>query len=117
MKICSALVNYLNDKKSPYIVEADIKNVINNILLQDNGRLSESEFDALFNDEGDIEDKAKKDDNIKILKKIAQMSQKDDYCLRSDIVCDLPQERVDMLLQLLCDRDVLEQKKTSTRLR
>jgi hypothetical protein len=117
VKICSALVNYLNDKKSPYIVEADIKNVINNILLQDNGRLSESEFDALFNDEGDIEDKAKKDDNIKILKKIAQMSQKDDYCLRSDIVCDLPQERVDMLLQLLCDRDVLEQKENKYKIK
>lgn len=71
----------------------------------------------MFNDEGDIEDKAKKDDNIKILKKIAQMSQKDDYCLRSDIVCDLPQERVDMLLQLLCDRDVLEQKENKYKIK
>ena len=86
VKICSALVNYLNDKKSPYIVEADIKNVINNILLQDNGRLSESEFDALFNDEGDIEDKAKKDDNIKILKKIAQMSQKDEDVYKRQVM-------------------------------
>lgn len=117
VKICSALVNYLNDKKSPYIVEADIKNVINNILLQDNGRLSESEFDALFNDEGDIEDKTKKEDNIKILRKIAQMSQKDDFCLRGDITCDLPEERVDMLLQLLCDRDVLEQKENKYKIK
>ena len=117
VKICSALVNYLNEKKSPYIVEADIKNVINNILMQDNGRLSESEFDALFNDEGDIEDKTKKEDNIKILKKIAQMSQKDDYCLRSDIICDLSEERVDMLLQLLCDRDVLEQKENKYKIK
>jgi len=85
--------------------------------MQDNGRLSESEFDALFNDEGDIEDKTKKEDNIKILKKIAQMSQKDDYCLRSDIICDLSEERVDMLLQLLCDRDVLEQKENKYKIK
>jgi hypothetical protein len=45
------------------------------------------------------------------------MSQKDDYCLRSDIVCDLPQERVDMLLQLLCDRDVLEQKENKYKIK
>jgi hypothetical protein len=91
-------------------VEADINNVINNKLLKDNERLSESEFDALFNDEGDIDDKFKKTDNIEILKRIALMAQKDDYCLRDDINCSLSEERIEKLLQLMCDRDVLEQK-------
>jgi hypothetical protein len=117
VKICNALVNYLNEKHSPYIVEADVNFTVNNILIHGNAGIDEI-FDPLYNDEGDFSDKTKSDDNLTILKIIAQKSQKDGYCFEKDIVCeDLSKERIDYLIDALVKRDVLEMKNNSYKIK
>lgn len=118
VKICSQLVSYLNKKHSPYIVEADVNYIVKNVLLQGNNMMGIDVFDPLYKDEGDFQDLKKPEDNLKILKVIAQKAKEDGFCSLDDLHCEeLSKERISYLIDVLHERDVLEMKNNSVKIK
>lgn len=109
MIICDKLVEYLNEERQIYVTDAYVNKLVDNKLLRGNNMLDEAKFDPLFNDEGHIEDKTRKEDNLEILKIIAQKSQTSGKCLITDIKSHkLEEKRLALLLDSLEYRDVIE---------
>lgn len=102
--ICNRLVHYMNQKKRPFITEADVKNVTKELVggIQ---RL-ETEFDNLTTSGDTSTDAISQTDAEMVLEAIAQNSG-DGFCRRDDIKC-ATLSKMDDILQDLVLREVLD---------
>ncbi len=109
--ICNRLVDYMNVKHAGLATEADVEQVKNE-LIHDVNALGLDKFDNLINSGDTSPDAISDEDAIKVLKAIADNSNKTDPCHRDKIVCDtnLP---IDTILDDLVNRDVVKRRDRS----
>ena len=109
MILCDRLVRYLNEKSSTYVTDADVDELLYTNMLSGVSMLKKDYFDPLYNDEGCFDDAARSEDNLTLLRAIAQCCGRDSRCLISAVRCpQLSEERRAMLLEQLEKRDVIE---------
>ncbi len=109
--ICNRLVDYMNVKHAGLATEADVEQVKNE-LIHDVNALGLDKFDNLINSGDTSPDAISDEDAIKVLKAIADNSNKTDPCHRDKIVCEtnLP---IDTILDDLVNRDVVKRRDQS----
>ena len=109
--ICNRLVDYMNVKRAGLVTEADVEQVKNE-LIHDVNALGLDKFDNLINSGDTSPDAISDEDALKILKTIADNSNRTDPCHRDKIVCetDLP---IDTILDDLVNRDVVKRRDQS----
>ena len=109
--ICNRLVDYMNVKRAGLVTEADVEQVKNE-LIHDVNALGLDKFDNLINSGDTSPDAISDEDALKILKTIADNSNRTDPCHRDKIVCEtnLP---IDTILDDLVNRDVVKRRDQS----
>ena len=109
MILCDRLVRYLNEKSSNYVTDADVNELLYTNMLSGVNMLKKDYFVPLYNDEGCFDDTTRSDDNLVLLRAIAQCCGRENRCLISAVRCpSLTEERQAMLLEQLEKRDVVE---------
>ncbi|RKU13167.1 DNA-binding protein [Candidatus Poribacteria bacterium] len=109
--ICNRLVDYMNVKRAGLVTEADVEQVKNE-LIHDVNALGLDKFDNLINSGDTSPDAISDEDALKILKTIADNSNRTDPCHRDKIICEtnLP---IDTILDDLVNRDVVKRRDQS----
>ena len=104
--ICNRLVEYMNIKHAGLVTEADVETVKNELIRGVNA-LGLDKFDNLINSGDTSPDAISDEDALKVLKTIADNSNRTDACHRDKIDCEthLP---VDTILDDLEKRDVVK---------
>ncbi len=108
-KMCSRLVNYMNDNKLKKVTEADIDDLAHIMLAV----MSKSDFDNLINpgeeEEDNPEYQQKKNDIMRVLIALAKLSNDRgyDYCSNNDIEGLSDKAKQEVILKELYNREVL----------
>ena len=101
--ICDLLVKHMNNRRIPWVTEADVQFVTKAFI----DASSDEGISHIFTDSGDrSEDRIPKDEVLKVLRAIAENSQANG-CLRNHIDCETSRP-VDDILDELVTRDVLK---------
>ena len=103
---CNQLVDYINNEKQPYITKANV-NIVKDRLLRGDRRLDKTAFTNLINNGDPSPDAIQHSDLIKVLKRIAENTKNDPYCIKSKISCETQSELPEILKDLE-ERDVIE---------
>ena len=109
--ICNRLVDYMNVKHAGLITEADVEQVKNE-LIQDVNALGSDKFDNLINSGDTSPDAISEEDALKVLKAIADNSNRTDPCHRDKIDCETNLS-IDTILDDLVNRDVVKRRDQS----
>ena len=104
--ICNRLVDYMNVKHAGLVTEADVEQVKNE-LIQDVNALGLDKFDNLINSGDTSPDAISDEDALKVLKTIADNSNRTDPCHRDKIDCQT-NSPIDTILDDLGKRDVVK---------
>lgn len=104
--VCNQLVDYINNEKQPYITKANV-NIVKDRLLRGDRRLDKTAFTNLINNGDPAPDAMPHGDLIKVLKKIAENTKNDPYCVKSKINCETNSD-ISEILKDLEERDVIE---------
>ncbi len=109
--ICNRLVEYMNLKHALLVTEADVEHVKNE-LVQGVNALDLGKFDNLINSGDTSADAIKDEDALRVLKVIADNSNRMDFCPADSIECetDVP---VPTILEDLEKRDVIARRERS----
>lgn len=113
IKVCSLLVDYLNEKGGEYITTGFLRNFINNRMFSGNNCIDQKDFEPQINDRTYSEWRK---DNHYLLRQIAQQTQEHNWAVIDELTLtelDLrpdqtPEKRCKELLERLEDRDVIE---------
>jgi len=112
---CNRLVEYMNQKRSKFVSDADVERIKNDLIRGVNA-LSLDKFDNLVNS-GDTSAEALKDEDVlKVLTEVAKNSSPKSFCSRTNINGDMTVP-VDDILDDLVKRDVLERRNETYRIR
>lgn len=106
--LCNRLVEYMNRKRAPFVTEADVEQVKEELILGVNA-LGKDKFDNLINSGDTSQDAISDEDTIKVLVAIAENS-RTGPCSRSNIACET-NTPVDGILEDLVRRDVIERER------
>ncbi len=109
--ICNRLVDYMNVKHAGLVTEADVEQVKNE-LIHDVNALGLDKFDNLINSGDTSPDAISDEDALKVLKVIADNSNRTDPCHRDRIVCQT-NSPIDTILDDLVNRDVVKRRDQS----
>ena len=109
--ICNRLVEYMNVKHAGLVTEADVDQVKNE-LIRDVNALGLDKFDNLINSGDTSPDAISDEDVLKVLKIIANNSNKTDPCPQDKIVCQT-NSPIDTILDDLEKRDVVKRRDQS----
>ncbi len=109
--ICNRLVDYMNVKHAGLVTEADVEQVKNE-LIHDVNALGLDKFDNLINSGDTSPDAISDEDALKVLKTIADNSNRTDPCHRDRIVCQTDSP-IDTILDDLEKRDVVKRRDRS----
>jgi hypothetical protein len=109
--ICNRLVDYMNVKHAGLVTEADVEQVKNE-LIQGVNALGLDKFDNLINSGDTSPDAISDEDALKVLKVIADNSNRTDPCHRDRIVCQT-NSPIDTILDDLVNRDVVKRRDQS----
>ena len=109
--ICNCLVEYMNVKHAGLVTEADVEQVKNELIRGVNA-LSSDKFDNLINSSDTSPGAITDEDVIKVLKIIADNSNKTDPCPHHKIVCHTTAP-IDTVLDDLEMRDIVKRREQS----
>ena len=109
--ICNRLVDYMNVKHAGLVTEADVEQVKNELIHGVNA-LGLDKFDNLINSGDTSPDAILDEDALKVLKAIADNSNRTDPCHRDRIVCQT-NSPIDTILDDLVNRDVVKRRDQS----
>ena len=104
--ICNRLVDYMNVKHAGLVTEADVEQVKDELIHGINA-LSQDKFDNLYNSGDKSPDAISDEDALKVLKTIADNSNRTDPCHRDRIICQTDSP-IDTILDDLEKRDVVK---------
>ena len=103
---CNQLVEYINNEKQQYITKANV-NIVKDRLLRGDKRLDKTAFTNLINNGDPASDATSHKDLVYVLKKIAENTKNDSYCIKRMIRCEAQSDISDILKDLE-ERDVIE---------
>jgi hypothetical protein len=108
MLFMDGLVNFMKDKKSPYVSSADIADFLNEKLGKDARFIDKSDFESLYDDDDEFgEDKVSSDDNLAVLRTIAKQG---NACPREHAGRNTDQQLkspIAIIIEKLIKRDIL----------
>ena len=103
--ICNRVVDYMNQRKTNYITEADVESIKNDMISGANF-IDVDKFDNLISSGDTSKEAIKKDDILEVLHAIA-MNSMTSPCNASRITCETSSS-IESILDDLVSRDVLE---------
>ena len=116
MMFCARLVDYMNTTRSVIVTEADIR-AVEEQMLRGERRLEKDKFDNLLTaGDGQEDSGIDPDDTYKVCAEIACGPGQEVWCSRHALR-EIGEDRLDLLLQDLETRDVVERKGDAYRLR
>lgn len=118
--ICYHLVNHLNNQKSNWVTDAHVDYIKNELIRNgmENIALNKESFDNLISSGDTSQDAISGENALKVLKMIADNSDRTNSCTRNSIVCaDLSTTEVDTILGDLVKREVIERDSGNYRIR